>query len=1039
MPRIIFRCPYLKGGSEEAAAHLENYVGYVATREGVERIDPGRALLPATQKQRTMVQKLLREFPLSKGMIEYQDYLAAPTRDNASEFITRAIEDNLDSLAKRENYLEYIAKRPRAQRMGPHGLFTGAEDALVLSRVAKEVAEHQGNVWLPIISLRRKDAARLGYDSAGSWRALLSSYAPEMAKAMKIPWDQFRWYAAYHDEGHHPHVHMVCYSADPSKGYLTKDGIAKIKADLAGQIFRQELTELYTRQTQRRTELATEAQAVMERLIRQMQTGVLENKRIEQLTAHLAERLRFTAGKKQYGYLKAPLKSVVDEIVDELAKDSRVAEAYRLWYELRDEVLRTYRSDLPEHLPLSQQKEFKKIKNLVIQETMRLGTLAELQEAEPEVPLPEEPPELPTEESPQWEEPPLPDAPPPEDPPPDLDEPEAAEPSVSWSDRYKRARQLLYGGEDRPPDFERAYALFLEEARSGNALAMHDLGRMFLDGLAPGGEIDTEQAQAWYTKALAAFLAVEEEKPGRYTEYRIGKLYAAGLGTEQDHSAAAGWFALAAEQGHKYAQYSLAGLYSRGQGVGRDDEEAHRLYAASAEQDFPYAAFELGKQFRDGVGCEANGDSAELWFTQAYDGFRALEKQSHDDKLQYRIGWMHLRGVGAGQDEQAARTWFERAARLGNPHAQYQLAKLILADPAATPEQVAEALSWLTKAAEAGQDCAQYALGKLYRDGRGDGDGGPMEKDVGQAVAWFTKAAEQDNSYAAFALGKLYLEGMELPKDIPAALHWLHRSAGLGNQFAQYRLGKLLLTGEDIPKDVETAVRWLTTSAEQGNQFAQYALGRLYLKGEEVPRDPAAAIRWLESAAAQGNAFAEYALGMVYLKGEDVPKDLKKALTLLTHSAEQGNQYAQYRLGKLLLSGEGVPKDVEAAVRWLTASAEQGNQFAQYTLGKLYLLGRDVPRDKEAAARWFTLAAEQGNEYAQYFLDHIDDPFGPSLLQTATRLLHHLGNIFRDQSPPPSGSGGMQIAVDKKLLRKIREKKMAQGHKADDHEPTMTL
>lgn len=1039
MPRIIFRCPYLKGGTEEAAAHLENYVGYVATRDGVERIDPGRAHLPATQKQRAMVQKLLREFPLSKGMFEYADYLAVPTRGNASEFITRAIEDNLDSLSKRENYLDYIAKRPRAQRMGPHGLFTGAEDALVLSQVAKKVAEHPGNVWLPIISLRREDAARLGYDSAESWRALLSSYAMELAKNMKIPWDQFRWYAAYHDAGHHPHVHMVCYSADPSKGYLTKDGIAKIKADLAGQIFRQELTELYTRQTQRRTELTAEAQAVMERLIRQMQDGVLESGRIEQLTAHLAQRLKFTTGKKQYGYLKAPLKSMVDEIVDELAKDSRVAEAYRLWYELRDEVLRTYRNDLRSHLPLSQQKEFKKIKNLVIQEAMRLGTLTEIpEEAEQEeLPLPEEPPEpSPEEDSPCWEEPPLPDAPPPEAPSPE--EVEEAEPSVSWSDRYKKARQYLYGGEDRPPDFERAHALFLEEARSGNALAMHDLGRMFKDGLTPGREIDTEQAQAWYAKALAAFLSVEQAKPGRYTEYRIGKLYAAGLGTEQNHTAAAGWFAMAAEKGHKYAQNSLAGLYSRGQGVDQDHQEAHRLYAASAEQGFPYAAFELGKQLRDGVGCDADADAAALWFTQAYGGFRTLEKQSHDDKLQYRIGWMHLHGVGADQDEPQARAWFEKAARLGNSQAQYQLAKLILADSAATADQVAEALSWLTKAAEAGQDCAQYALGKLYRNGRGEANDGPMEKDIAQAVAWFIKAAEQDNDYAAFALGKLYLEGKEQAKEIPSALRWLRRAAELGNQFAQYRLGKLLLSGEDIPKDVEGAVRWLTASADQGNQFAQYALGRLFLKGEEVPKDTGAAIRWLE-AAAQENAFAEYALGMVYLKGEDTPKDLARALPLLTHAAEQGNQYAQYRLGRLLLSGEGIPKDVESALRWLTASADQGNQFAQYTLGKLYLLGKDVPRDKEAATRWFTMAAEQGNEYAQFFLDHMNDPFGPTLLQTATRLLHHLGNLFRDQSPPPSGSGGMHIAVDKKLLRKIREKKMAQGHKADDHKPTMTL
>ena len=920
MPRIIFRCPYLKGGTGEAAAHLENYVGYVATREGVDRIDPGRARLPATPKQRDMVAKLLREFPLCKGLFEYQDYQAAPTRGNASAFITRAIEDNLDSLAKKENYLDYIAKRPRAQRMGPHGLFTGAGDALVLSQVAKEVAEHKGNVWLPIISLRREDAARLGYDSAESWRALLSSYAPELAKAMKIPWEQFRWYAAYHEQGHHPHVHMVCYSADTSKGYLTKDGIAKIKSDLAGQIFRQELTALYARQTQRRDGLAAEAQAALEQLVRQMQSGTLENGRIEQLTAHLAQRLQHTNGKKQYGYLKAPLKSLVDEIVDELAKDPRVAEAYRLWYELRDEVLHTYRDDLPEHLPLSQQKEFKKIKNLVIQEALRLGTMARVPEAGPEEPpMPEEAPELfPDEDTPYQDE-------------SELDEPEDAVPSVSWSDLYRQARKYLYGGEDQPPDFERAYGLFLEEARSGNALAMHDLGRMWMDGLAPGGEIDTGQAQAWYAKALAAFLYLEDAKPGRYTEYRIGKLFAAGLGTEQDYGAAAGWFEKAAERGHKYAQYSLAGLYSWGQGVEQDHGEAHRLYTTSAEQGFPYAAFELGKQFRDGVGCEADAEAAAMWFTNAYDGFHALERQSHDDKLQYRIGWMHLHGVGVDQDEQTARSWFENAARLGNPQAQYQLAKLILADPAADAAQVAEALSWLTKAAEAGQDCAQYALGKLYRDGRGDAEDGSMEKDITQAVAWFTKAAEQDNGFAAFALGKLFLEGKELPKDIPAALCWLRRAAELGNQFAQYRLGKLLLSGEDVPKDVEPAVRWLT------------------------------------------------------------------------------------------------------------ASAEQGNQYAQYTLGKLYLLGRDVPRDKEAAVHWFTLAAEQGNEYARYFLDHMDDPHGPTLLQAATRLLSHLGNIFREQAPPPSGSGGMHIAVDRKLLRKIREKKMAQGHKADDHEPTMTL
>ena len=222
MPRILFQCPYIKPDQPRSAAHRENYVRYVATREGVDRLDPGKAALPATENQKKMVRQLLRDFPLCRGLFEYEDYLAAPTRGNASEFITRAIEDNADVLTKRENYVDYIAKRPRAERSGAHGLFTGADDPLVLSQVAEAVASHPGNVWLPMISLRREDAARLGYDNAANWKQLLTSYAPQFAEAMKIPLSQFRWYAAFHDEAHHPHVHMVCYSADGKSGFLLR-------------------------------------------------------------------------------------------------------------------------------------------------------------------------------------------------------------------------------------------------------------------------------------------------------------------------------------------------------------------------------------------------------------------------------------------------------------------------------------------------------------------------------------------------------------------------------------------------------------------------------------------------------------------------------------------------------------------------------------------------------------------------------------------------------------------------------------------------
>ena len=205
------------------------------------------------------------------------------------------------------------------------------------------------------------------------------------------------------------------------------------------------------------------------------------------------------------------------------------------------------------------------------------------------------------------------------------------------------------------------------------------------------------------------------------------------------------------------------------------------------------------------------------------------------------------------------------------------------------------------------------------------------------------------------------------------------------------------------PEQTARAVELLTQAAEHGNGSAAFTLGQMYLSGTTLPRDPAAAVRWLERA------------------------------------AEGGNQYAQYLLGKLLLQGEDVPKDADGAVRWLTASAEQGNRYAQYALGKLYLLGEEVLEDREAARQWFQLAAEQGDQYAQYFVEHMGRRDLFPVAQSVAQLLHHLAGIFREQSQPPRPRG-LRLTVDKKLWRKIREKKIAMGHKPDDHEePTITM
>lgn len=969
MPKIIFKCRYLKNGT-----HAANLVEYMATREGVGKLPANIRTQPATVKQRRLIGDLLAQFPDTTDLFEYEDYLKQPTIANASEFITAALEQNLDQLGHKDVYVQYIATRPHVEKSGAHGLFSDAGAPPMLPEVAEEVSRHTGNIWTPIISLRREDAARLGYDHAAAWMALLRKQRNLFAEQMKISSENLRWYAAFHDEGHHPHCHMIVYSIDPREGYVTKSAINKMRSTLAHEIFQQDLMQIYPKQTARRNEIAEQSRAALSEIIGQMESGVYENPAIEDLLSRLAERLKYTTGKKQYGYLKTEVKTLVDQIVDELSKDARVADAYREWYTLRNKVLNTYADKLPDPLPLSRQKEFKHIKNIVIEEAMRISERPVTFEGDEGIEAQAE--TAADQTDPVYEPVDEPDIDPPDDDRnfPDstsegqaglepIESPSAAShPYIEWSDCYKQAREFLYGKDDMEPDFSQALRLFQEEADAGNALAMHDLGRIYADGL--GVEADAELSFSWYEKALAAFYEIEAGKSHRYVEYRIGKMHAAGHGTDQDYEEAAGWFEKSTSENYKYAQYSLAGLYYRGQGVEQNYNTAFVLYEKAARQHFPYASYELAKMYRDSIGTAKDNDTATIYFREAFLGFQQLEAQSRDDKLQYRLGQMLYTGTGTERDIGAAVQHLEKSAKLGNAYAQCLLGKIYLAvDSPMNPIENSymdpeRGIFWLTKAVDSGNDSAEYLLGKLYRDGL------HVERNAEKAISLFTAAANQKNPYAAYALGKLYLEGTAVPKDVGAA------------------------------------VRWLTFSTDLGNSYAQFALAKLYLAGE------------------------------------DVQKDIPQAVNLLKKAALQNNFFAQYRLGKLYLQGKEVPKDVDAAVRWLTASAERDNQYAQYMLGKLYLMGQDVPRDREAAVRWLTASAGQGNPYAQFFLDHLDSfrDFSPML--AATRLLHLLSRIFREQQNRLYGGPGM--GTDSKLRRRLRQKKMAMGHAPDEQAPEQT-
>ena len=644
MARLILKSPYIK-----STGGASGYLRYIATRERVELIPDDR---PPTRKQEQLAAKLVKDFPDSKTLYEYEDYLTKPTKVSASAFITLALEANWDAIHESEQYMKYIATRPRAERIGAHGLF-GDDDAVSLEKAMAELERYTGNVWTHIISLKREDAARLGFDNAAAWRNLIRAHRNDIAAAMKIPPGDFRWYAAFHDEGEHPHIHMMVWSDDPKEGFLTREGIAAMRSKLTNTIFRDEMIQIYERKDVAYKELIEAAQNTMRELIQKMEHQLCDNPVIEEQMRQLVQALETTTGKKQYGYLKKPLKALVDTIVDELAQQPEVAKCYETWNQIRDELNECYGSRTPrEHLPLSQQKEFRRIKNDIIREAenIRLG--------------------LPTFEDEKMQDEP---------------EPEAAH----------------------------------EEQRSSSV--------------------------------------------------------------------------------------------------------------------------------------------------------------------------------------------YEQARR-------YRAAKTVLQDVYALDEKHAEAVRALEQLWAEGYTVAAHQLGKFYRD------------------------------------------------DLSTM------------------------------RDHEKAERWFRLSAEAGNDFSEYALGKLLLSQKRTGE----AVRWLDKAAGHGNPFA------------------------------------QYRLGKLCLTGESVKKDVRKALEYLTAAARQGNPFAQYTLGKLYLLGRDVEQDREQARDWFTRSAAQGNAYAQFFLDRFDQFRDPSVMLAATKLLHHMSRIFRDNSMPPRNPAG--IRIDSKRRKRLTEKRMAMGHKADDHE-----
>lgn len=806
MPRLVTKFKYLKSG--KSGKSVGGYARYIATREGVEKLDDSHRHAPVTQKQQALIERVLKDFPDAKQSQEYENLLREQTVGNASEFLSMAIEENLDAVENTKTYADYIATRPRAERFGSHGLFTDDGMEVQLSKVSQELNAYKGNVYTAILSLKREDAARLGFDNGSRWRDFLRGQTHTLSENLKIPMGHLRWYAAFHNEGHHPHVHLIAYSSVPGEGHLSNQGVENMRSTFAKEIFAQELLCTYQQQTEYRDQLRQRSRESISDIVAQINAGAYQNPKVEALLVDLSDRLSRTSGKKVYGYLKPDVKAIVDQIVRELAGDENIRKLYDLWYEQREDVLLTYTDTFPERVPLEQNKDFKPIRNAVIQEAMKIVTgirgAADLEPRQDTVeiglPTGEEVPTDLLEDPAYWME---------------RFQPESVSASVRtdsrtwWSDSYKSARKYLYGSKEEKPEFQKAMEILLPEANQGNGYACYDLGRMCL--LGQGCAENEEEAQRWFRNALDAFQKAEQiaEKKD-YLRYRIGKCYAYGYGTEQSYEEAARWFQQAGN--NPFAAYALGGQYLRGQGVEQNDKLAYAIFQMVAVQGNAYAQYQLGRLCRDGIGTRVDPVSSKQWYEKAYQGFLAMERTMADDKLYYRLGSMNLTGTGTEIDLEQGRFYFEKAVELGNADALYGLGKLYL-KPEFPDFDPPKAIAYLEQAVEKGNAFAKYQLGKLLCQGK------IVEKDIAKGLPLLEELAQSDVPFAAYIAGKVYLkeEGWQ---DVKKAIHYFQQAAEGENSYAEYQLGKIYYFGTGVRVDQERGLEYLKASALHGNQYA---------------------------------------------------------------------------------------------------------------------------------------------------------------------------------------------------------------------------
>ena len=843
MSQLIVTSRYLKNGNQKNKTKRRNYTKYIATRETVEIrsqkfVDRNAN---ATKNQEQLINNLINDFPESKRYLEYEDYEREPTIENAGELISTIVERNADVVGNRQNFVGYMAMRPGVEKRGSHGLFNEKDEPIILNRAANEIAEHKGNVWSHVVSLRREDAVRLGFDNSDAWRELVKRHISDIAKAQNIPLCNLKWYAAYHDTTHHPHIHLLVYSTNPKQGFLTKAGIDKIRSAFANDIFHDDLQSIYQEQTVSRDELKAVSKNEFESIVNRIASNDHTDPQLGELIRKLYIQLQNVKGKKVYGYLPKEIKETVNKIFSELAKDENIRQLYDKWCSLERLKCKTYTQKEKELPSLTDNKVFQPVRNMIIRTVLNMKPFDVNTEIEGSEPNDEYIDNTPQNVLPLFDE-----AEPLEEK--ETDESAAAiKYYIKWNDQYKKACKLIYGKDAKLNDFKKAEQILLSESQRGNVLAVYDLGKLYsTDKL---GERNEEMSIAKYTQALQGFLQIEpnSKKIKPYIQYRIGKMFCYGLGTEQDYEKAFEWFERSAKQKNKFAQFSLANLYYYGNGVEKDLSQAFLWYQRSSSQGQPYAAYYIAQMYRYGEYVTKDNDTAQRYYQQALSAFLKIESDDMaNDDLFYKLGQMFKLGLGTDSDVTKAIEYFRRSAEMNNKNGLFEYGKALLI-------------------------------------------GEHIPQDTDSAVKLLEKAVKLKNSNAKRFLALEYISGEHLEQDFEKGIALLTECADSGDVIASYRLGKIYLQGEIMPQNLDKAEKYLLLATD--TEYAQYALAKLYLQEEKY--DIQKAVNYFENCADK-NHWASYQLGRIYLFGAaGLTKDKEKAIEWFTKSTNDGNEYAQ--------------------------------------------------------------------------------------------------------------------------------------------------